>query len=162
MKKEFSGSIPIRAIRTTIPLYVKILARRFGCGFAALAYPWLNLRIVMARCAGGFRSDLQIMKKLRVFLRSGGYAALLAVFLGLATSPMFAQTPSVVSNPGPVDNRTVPSAPTGVLAQSLFSPIRSCHGTPIPRGIMFMVNSSRCPTPEPSQDRISSASGWAT
>ena len=29
---------------------------------------------------------------------------------------MFAETPSAVSNPGPVDNRTVPNAPTGVLA----------------------------------------------
>jgi hypothetical protein len=56
------------------------------------------------------------MKKLSFFFSSGVYATLLAVFLGLAASPVFAQTHSAVSNPGPVDNRTVPSAPTAVSA----------------------------------------------
>ena len=58
------------------------------------------------------RPQLQIVEK----LRSLANAAMLAVFLGLATSSLFAETHSADSDPGPVDNRTVPSAPTGVSA----------------------------------------------
>ena len=58
------------------------------------------------------------MKNLKLLFSSIGCVTWLTVLLAFAPFRVWAQSDNAVSNPGPVDNRTVPGAPTSIVAEA--------------------------------------------